>query len=219
MTGMLQVVLHSVTTAAVHKRGGAMGGIFGAFSDVSFSDWIAANNGDPRSYRMAVDLFLRSCAGYCVATYVLGIGDRHNDNIMITKQGRYFHIDFGHFLGFMKYQFGVKREKTPFVFTPEMAHVFGGTGTPEFERFQTTCGNAFNVVRRHLHLLVSLFVLMIPAEMPELRHRDDVNYLVQVSTPEKTDEDAAISFNELIIQCMNNTFKRIDNTLHILKHR
>ncbi|ETV71716.1 hypothetical protein H257_13145 [Aphanomyces astaci] len=82
MTGMLQVVLHAVTTAAVHKRGGALGGIFGAFNDVSFSDWIAANNGDPRSYKTAVNLFLRSCAGYCVATYVLGIGDRHNDNIM-----------------------------------------------------------------------------------------------------------------------------------------
>jgi phosphatidylinositol kinase/protein kinase (PI-3 family) len=82
MTGILQMVPNSVTTADVHKRGGIMG----SFKDPIFLEWIQANNPDRKSLKAAVNLWTRSCAGYCIATYVLGIGDRHNDNIMVSPQ-------------------------------------------------------------------------------------------------------------------------------------
>ena len=63
----------------------------------------------------AEETFCLSCAGSCVATYVLGIGDRHSDNIMVTDRGQLCHIDFGHFLGNFKSKFGVRRERVPFV--------------------------------------------------------------------------------------------------------
>lgn len=47
-----------------------------------------------------------------------------------------FHIDFGHFLGNFKEKFGVKRERAPFVFTPDFAYVMGGKGSDMYKHFE-----------------------------------------------------------------------------------
>ena len=50
--------------------------------------WLKHNNPGDDELAEAAENFLLSCCGYTVAMYVLGVGDRHNDNIMINKNGK-----------------------------------------------------------------------------------------------------------------------------------
>jgi hypothetical protein len=78
--GMLEIVKDSETLAMIHK---AHGGATAAFSVWPLKKWIDKHvNLGEKEY---TNNFMLSSVAYCVATFVLGIGDRHNDNIMVKK--------------------------------------------------------------------------------------------------------------------------------------
>lgn len=109
-----------------------------------------------------------------MATFILGIGDRNPDNIMVNEDGNIFHIDFGHFLGHFKKKFGINRERVPFVLTEDFLYVISKgvenpTKSKDFQLFQELCGRAYLALRRHSNLLITLFMMMLPTGIPELQ--------------------------------------------------
>ena len=216
--GMIEVVVNSNTTANIQTEYG--GKLTGAFSSIPIEAYIKENNpGD--EYTAAVDNFVRTCAGYCVATYVLGIGDRHADNIMVTASGHLFHIDFGHFLGNFKSKFGINRERSPFVFTPEMAYVMRDTGNQKstYPVFEKMCCEAYNILRTRANMFINMFILMVPAGMPELLDRRDIIYLREMLSLELSFDKADEKFIAEIKNSLNTVSRRIDNWIHNLKHK
>lgn len=94
-SGMIELVNKAETLRKIQVEYG----LTGSFKDRPIAEWLAKQNPSELEYQSAVRNFTLSCAGYSVATYVLGICDRHNDNIMLKTSGHLFHIDFGKFLG------------------------------------------------------------------------------------------------------------------------
>lgn len=170
------------------------------------------------SWLIAQNNFARSCAGYCVATYLMGIGDRHSDNIMITRDGRFFHIDFGHILGHFKYKLGIKRERSVFVFTPQMAHVLGGPESAAFKDFVSYSKRAYNLLRHNGDLLVTLFSLMVGCGLPELTSVEECNWLRDALRYGLTDDEAGLDYEKLINDCLATKSRQLDDMFHALKH-
>ncbi|CAI5442082.1 unnamed protein product [Caenorhabditis angaria] len=138
--------------------------------------------GDSKEYLECVDRFLWSCVGYSVATYIMGIKDRHSDNIMMTFDGKLFHIDFGHILGHGKTKLGIQRDRQPFVLTEHFLCVIqkGQTVSKEshdVQKFRDLCTDAYILLWEQRNLFESLFTLMQGMELPELSTSQDLEHL------------------------------------------
>ncbi|CAB3384337.1 Hypothetical predicted protein [Cloeon dipterum] len=115
-----------------------------------------------------MDTYVRSCAGYCVITYILGVGDRHLDNLLLTTSGKLFHIDFGYILGR-----DPKPLPPPMKLSKEMVEAMGGINAEHYQEFRKQCYTAFLHLRRHANLILNLFSLMVDASVPDIALEPD----------------------------------------------
>lgn len=205
--GLIEVVKNAQTIANIQKRKAAKA--TSAFKKGSLLSWLKDHNRDEESITSAIEEFTLSCAGYCVASYVLGIADRHSDNIMIKTNGQLFHIDFGHILGKFKEKFGIRRERVPFVLTHDFVYVItrGDKKPAQFEIFQNCCEQAFMALRRKGHLIISLFSLMLASGISEISSGEDLQYLSDALVLQMTEEEALRHFRYKFLEAKKNSWK------------
>lgn len=148
-SGLIEMVDRSDTLASITKKG------------QSLLNYALENNENV----VVMDLrqkFVRSCASYCVITFLLGIGDRHLDNIMITKDGQLFHIDYGFVLGY-----DPKPIEIPMMrISSEMINALGGVDSKYFAEFKMLCQQIYSCLRRHVNLFYSILNLLVELDPP-----------------------------------------------------
>uniref|UniRef100_UPI00398F8454 phosphatidylinositol 4-phosphate 3-kinase C2 domain-containing subunit beta isoform X2 n=1 Tax=Pristiophorus japonicus TaxID=55135 RepID=UPI00398F8454 len=212
--GMVEMIPNAETLRKIQVEHG----VTGSFKDHPLAEWLQKHNPNEEEYEKAVENFIYSCAGCCVATYVLGICDRHNDNIMLKTSGHMFHIDFGKFLGHAQMLGNFKRDRAPFVFTSDMAYVINGGDKPSsrFHDFVDLCCQAYNLIRKHTDLFLNLLGLMLSCGIPELSDIQDLRYVYDALRPQESEAHATTYFTRLIESSLGSVATKLNFFLHNL---
>lgn len=149
--------------------------------------------------REVMDAYVKSCAGYCVITYLLGVGDRHLDNLLLHPNGHFLHCDYSFILG--------QDPKTylPMRITEDMVLGMGGRDSDNFAMFLSLAGAAFVAFRRHdnVRTLMSLVRLMTSSNLPDVsKNQTTEDALLAMRYRFRLDltDDGAITFMERLIE-------------------
>lgn len=97
--------------------------------------------------------FIRSAVGACILSYIMGVGDRHLQNMVIAN-GEVAHIDFSYLLGHdPKLQMDIR-------ITPPMVLMMGGEHSNDYSQFVKNISSSFQQIRKHTGLWYALMTYL-----------------------------------------------------------
>lgn len=118
-----------------------------------FHEWFRQTFTDPYSWYHARTSYIRTTATMSVVGYILGLGDRHGENILMdSTNGDSIHVDFN-----CLFNRGLTLEwpeRVPFRLTPNMVKAMGPLGVEG--TFRRSCEVTLRVLREHTDTLMSI---------------------------------------------------------------
>jgi hypothetical protein len=135
--GVIEFVENSITLREISDRGYTIQNYISEFNKNEILDVIKRR-------------FMSSLAVSCCISYLLGLGDRHLDNIMINKRGQIFNIDYGYLLENPKTNIlGAPNIKV----TTDMIDFLGGPNSEYYKNFKTYLIYVYDIMRLYKNII------------------------------------------------------------------
>ena len=141
--GFIEIVPNASTLTDILKRG-------------TISNYLYRSNPNKKVSEVSSN-YSASLAFWTVITYILGVGDRHRENIMIREDGVLFHIDYGFVFG---------ADTISSVIRLDASLIEGLGGNEMYKPFKLKCQEIFCCLRRHYNLICSCLLRLSSVEPP-----------------------------------------------------
>jgi phosphatidylinositol 3-kinase len=127
----------------------------------------------------------------------MGVGDRHLENILVTKDGKLLHIDFSYVLGD-----DPKNLKVEMKITQDMVNMLGGPDSKYFKFFKESCTSAYKKIRLRSslwYILLSYLEFSTPS-IDSFKY-DKVtikNHIIERLLPGENDKEASMQIVDIV---------------------
>eukprot|EP01123_Difflugia_compressa_P000338 TRINITY_DN1042_c0_g1_i3.p1 TRINITY_DN1042_c0_g1~~TRINITY_DN1042_c0_g1_i3.p1 ORF type:complete len:315 (+),score=58.83 TRINITY_DN1042_c0_g1_i3:136-945(+) len=126
----------------------------GSFAQFIFDENLKKNV--PINPLLIRNAFFLSAAIYSIFSYLIDVGDRHLENIMVTKGGDFFHIDYGYVFGEEPVLKKPISQSTRITSEMKRALDLGREEDQSFTEFIKKCKEIYLAIRPHYILFMTL---------------------------------------------------------------
>ncbi|KAL0208793.1 hypothetical protein P9112_011380 [Eukaryota sp. TZLM1-RC] len=155
--------------------------------------------------------FIESLAVNVIMTFIIGVGDRHLDNILFQyHSGKVIHIDFGFIC-----------DLDPKFFQPAVRIVSSWVNVmgDRFQEFQDKCCSYYSILRKNMSSILSFIKCSINSQLQSFEvvgRKHILDTIVKKFAVEKTAEESYALIRDQIESAYRSVFAKLNETAHRL---
>jgi len=191
-TGMIEIIDHAETIYDIFAK------------KHTILQYIIENNEESK-VKDIMDHYMYSLVSYTLHSYFLGLGDRHLQNIMVTRNGALFHIDFSFILGNDAHPITGSNIRL----NSNMLETLGGSESYRYRLYLEYCAKGITILRKYFNLF---FILL--CQNLKYTEKQIEQFIMSRFQPRQVDEVVVYELMTVINNSNNAFIDYIKDYLH-----